>query len=179
MSETIIATLTLDSLRDVLQQAGYRVETATDPVANVPYLRSATSGLAFDIRPGNRFAAEAEGSFADIAFVAVLQVQGDLPPGLVNGWNAARRFSRLQLSGSFLALCMDVSVVGGVTRGHLRAHIEIWDRLAQELIAYLRDGLRKPIAANGADAGGAKDQTPTDEPGRDRAAGSGAFAPIQ
>lgn len=179
MSETIIAALTLDSLRDVLQQAGYRVETATDPVANVPYLRSATSGLAFDIRPGNRLAGDDEERFADIAFVAVLQVQGELPLGLVNGWNAARRFSRLQLSGSFLALCMDVSVVGGVTQGHLRAHVEIWDRLAQELIAYLREGLRKPSAANGVDPGVAQGQTPLEAAERDRAAGPGASAPIQ
>ena len=55
MPDNLISKLSLDSLREALQQAGYRVETVTDPVANTPYLRSATSGLAFDVRPGNRW----------------------------------------------------------------------------------------------------------------------------
>lgn len=145
MSDTQITQLTLDHLRDVLQQTGYRVEEATDPVANVPYLRSATGGLAFDVRPGNRLP---DDSFVDVAFTAVLQVQGELPLDLVNRWNATRRFARLQLSQPFLVFCQDVSVAGGVMPNHLRAQIEIWDRLVQELIAYLRDELRQ-LSAKG------------------------------
>jgi hypothetical protein len=150
MSDDLISTLTLDELCAILQQAGYRVETANDPIAGVPYLRSATSGLAFDIRPGNRLAAAGEGRFADFSFVLVLHIAGETPMELINSWNVTRRFARLQISGSFVALCMDVSVVGGVTRIHLRAQIEIWDRLAQELIIHLREGLRKPAKGNGA-----------------------------
>lgn len=149
MSDTPIVKLTLDALRDVLQQVGYRVEEVTDPVANLTYLRSATGGLAFDIRPGNRLA-DADGSFVDVAFAAVLQIQGELPLDLVNRWNATRRFARLQLSQQFLVFSLDVSVAGGVMPDHLRAQIEIWDRLAQELIAYLRDELRQLAATNGA-----------------------------
>ena len=145
MSDTPITQLTLDSLRNVLQQVGYRVEEATDPVANQPYLRSATGGLAFDIRPGNRLADEA---FVDVAFTAVLQVEGELPLDLVNRWNATRRFARLQLSQTFLVFCLDVSVAGGVMPNQLRAQIEIWDRLVQELIAYLRVELRQLSAKN-------------------------------
>lgn len=148
MSDTIILKIDLDDLRQALQLAGYRVETATDPVANVAYLRSATNGLAFDVRPGNRLAGD-EASFADVAFSAVLQVQGELPLDLVNRWNATRRFARLQLSQAFLVFCMDVSAAGGITRDHLRTQIEIWDRLVQELIAYLREELRKPGMADG------------------------------
>jgi hypothetical protein len=140
MSEAMIEKLTLDSLREVIQLAGYRVETVTDPVANIPYLRSATNGLAFDIRPGNRLAADAQ-SFIDVALIAVLQVQGDLPLDLVNRWNASRRFARLQLSPPFLALSLDVSLAGGVSQNHLRAQIEIWDQLVQQLVAFLREEL--------------------------------------
>jgi hypothetical protein len=135
-----IAKLTLDSLREVLQLAGYRVETMTDPVANLAFLRSATNGLAFDVRPGNRIAGD-EQSFVDVALVAVLQVQGELPLDVVNRWNATRRFARLQLSQPFLALSLDFSVAGGVTKNHLRAQIEIWDHLIQQLIIYLREEL--------------------------------------
>jgi hypothetical protein len=42
----LIQTINLDKLREILQQAGYRVETVVDPIAGTPYLRSATAGLA-------------------------------------------------------------------------------------------------------------------------------------
>jgi Putative bacterial sensory transduction regulator len=173
MSDTPIAKLTLEALRDILQQVGYRVEEVTDPVAKFPYLRSATGGLAFDIRPGNRLA-DADG-FLDVAFTAVLQIQGELPLDLVNRWNATRRFARLQLSQPFLVFCLDVSVAGGVMPNHLRAQIEIWDRLVQELIVYLRDELRQLTATNG--AAPAPDAARTPE--RDGAAKASALTTIQ
>lgn len=141
----IINRLTLDSLRETFQNAGYRVETVRDPVANIDYLRSATSGLAFDIRPGNCFAGD-EG-FADVTLVAPLQVQGELPLEVANRWNATRRFARLQLSQPFLVFSFDICVAGGVTADNLRAQIEIWDHLVHEMIGYLRDELSKLAAA--------------------------------
>jgi Putative bacterial sensory transduction regulator len=165
MSDTLIATFTLDSLREILQQAGYRVETVADPVANVPYLRSATAGLAFDIRPGNRLIGGTL-EFADLAFVAVLQVQGDLPLELVNRWNATRRFARLQLSQPFLVFCLDATVAGGVSPNHLRAQIEIWDRLVQDVIAYLREELRKLGTTSTANAAVPQDVSHARQPDR-------------
>lgn len=173
MSDVSITKLTLDSLRESLQQVGYRVEAATDPVAGLPYLRSATGGLAFDIRPGNQLP-DADGSFVDVAFTAVLQVQGELPLDLVNRWNATRRFARLQLSQPFLVFCLDVSVAGGVMPDNLRAQIEIWDRLVQELIAYLRDELRQLSAKNGSTP-----QAAAQTPGQQNATEAGASATMQ
>ena len=106
MSDTHIAYLTLDSLGEAFQLAGYRAEKITDAGANTVYLRSATNGLAFDIRPGNQLA---DGRFVDAALVAVLQVQGEMPLDIVNRWNASRRFAQLQLSTPFLLLTLDVS----------------------------------------------------------------------
>jgi hypothetical protein len=173
MSDATIAKLTLDTLRELLQLAGYRVETLTDPVANISYLRSATNGMAFDIRPGNRIGGD-EQSFLDVALIAVLQVQGELPLDLVNRWNATRRFARLQLSPPFLALSLDFSVAGGVTQNNLRAQIEIWDHLVQQLVSYLREelaNLAKSRAPNPLAAGAAL-QTPaqdsTKDPAKDR-----------
>ncbi len=148
VTDTSFTELTLDTIRDVLQQAGYRVEQATDPVVNVSYLRSATGGVAFDIRPGNRLAGS--DTLADVAFIAVMQVQGEFPLDVVNRWNVTRRFARLQLSAPFLALCFDVSAAGGVTASYLRAQIEIWDHLVQQLIAYLREELTRMAEANAA-----------------------------
>ncbi len=152
MPDAILVKLTFDSLCETLQQVGYRVEKVTDPVANIRHLRSSTGGLAFDIHPGNRLSGE-DLSFADVSFAAVLRVQGELPLELVNRWNITRRFARLQLSQlgqPFLVFCMDVSVAGGVTPAHLRLQIETWDRLAQELVSYLRDELHKLGEARGA-----------------------------
>ncbi|CCE05254.1 conserved hypothetical protein [Bradyrhizobium sp. STM 3843] len=154
MSDTTMTKLSLDGLRDLFQLAGYRVESLTDPVANIPYLRSATNGLAFDIRPGNAAPGD-EQSFVDVALIAVLQVQGELPLDVVNRWNASRRFARLQLSPPFLALSLDFSLAGGVTQTYVRAQIEIWDHLMQQLVSFLREELavlakaRTPAAQTG------------------------------
>src|ERR1700744_74120 len=141
MSDTILTKLTIAGLRDTLQQIGYRAESLTDPIANVTYLRSSTGGIGFDLRPGNQ-ANDQSGAFSDIALLAILQVQGDLPLEIVNRWNVSRRFARLQFSKPYLVLSMDVLLAGGTTAANLRANVEIWDRLLQDLIAYLREELR-------------------------------------
>lgn len=141
MSDNLLAKLTIDSLRDTLQQIGYRAESLTDPIANLTYLRSSTGGIGFDLRPGSQ-AGDQSGTFSDVALLAILQVQGDLPLETVNRWNVSRRFARLQFSKPYLVLSMDILVAGGTTLANLRAHIEIWDRLLQDLITYLREELR-------------------------------------
>jgi hypothetical protein len=178
MSDQPIVKLTLNSLREALQQVGYRVEEITDPVANVQYLRSATGGLVFDVRPGNRLA-DPDGGFFDVAFTAVLQIQGDLPLDLINRWNVTRRFARLQHSPPFLVFTLDVSVAGGVTSAYLRAQIEIWDRLVQDLIVYLRDELRKLTVANNATPVGIPAQDPAAVSERDIATKAGVKITVQ
>lgn len=174
-SESMIDKLTLDGLREQIQRAGYRVETVTDPVASIPYLRSATNGLAFDIRPGNYLAADGQ-SFIDVALIAVLQVQGDLPLEVINRWNATRRFARLQLSPPFLALSFDISIAGGVSQAHLRAQIEIWDHLVQQLVAFLREELAALAKARAAQAPATAASTPA--PASDRIRAVEADAPL-
>lgn len=148
MTDANIVSLSLENLKESFLQAGYRVEHLTDPVNGAPYLRSATGGLAFDIRPGNRLTDEPN-RFLDAALVAVFQVQGDLSLDLVNQWNATRRFARLQYSRPFLVFSMDFGVYGGVSPAHVRGQIETWDRLVQELIAFLREELSKLYAHSG------------------------------
>jgi hypothetical protein len=143
MTDPVIhASLTADGLRDLLQSAGYRVERIEEPEAP-PTLRSATAGMAFDLRPANPLPTPegAEAAFADAVFQAAFRVEGALPLDLVNGWNGGRRFGRLSLRRDVLALEMDISVLGGVAPGHLRAQVEIWDHLVRQLITYLREEL--------------------------------------
>ncbi|MGP0011605.1 YbjN domain-containing protein, partial [Pseudomonas sp.] len=67
------------------------------------------------------------------------RVQGELPAGLAELWNASRRFARLSVQGEFLVMELDVVVAAGVSANYLRGNLELWDRLLQEFIVYLRD----------------------------------------
>lgn len=149
MPDVIVSKFSFDLLTKTLQQAGYRVESVIDPVSKVTYLRSATGGIMFDVRPGNRYADGVD--FVDATLAAAVQVQGELPLDIVNRWNATRRFARLQLGNGFLLLTQDISVVGGVAPDHLRGQIEIWDHLVQQFVGYLREELPK-LAVNAAEA---------------------------
>jgi Putative bacterial sensory transduction regulator len=150
----LIQSLTLKSFRDVLQAAGYRVEEVTDAAAGVSFLRSATSGLSFDIRLGSKLPGDAEGGHADVSLVALFNIVGELPLALVNDWNTGRRFGRLYIdrriaNQSFLVFSMDFAVAGGVTPRYLRTQVEIWDGLVQQLVPWLREELAKLAPVNG------------------------------
>lgn len=165
MSDTDIQSLTPDSLRRLLQDAGYRAEALTDPTG-VPRLGSATGGMPFEIRFGNRIPGDVE-AYADVTFIAALRIQGTLSLDIVNTWNNTKRFTRLHVNQDFLFLDMDVTVLGGVTAAHLRTQIQLWDRLVQELLQYLRSA-----TVNGAAQGTAK---PEPRPSQAPAAGSAAL----
>lgn len=145
MTATVHA-LTIEGLRDLLQRFGYRAEIVSDDAARVTLLRSATSGMNFDIRFGNALASE-PGRYVDFSFLGLFKVEGELPLGPLNAWNNARRFGRLHLDQGFLLLDMDVTLAGGVGEDHLRAYLEIWDQLLQGLVGYLRSEL--PRLADG------------------------------
>jgi hypothetical protein len=49
-----------------------------------------------------------------------------------------KRFARLSVQGVFLVLELDVIVAGGVSENYLRATTELWDRLLQEFLLFLR-----------------------------------------
>jgi hypothetical protein len=157
-ADTPLTFMTLDLLRASLQQAGYRVETVGD--GNVAVLRSASNGLGFDVRPGNSLPGVSD-QFVDAVFVALFAVRGTFPLDLVDKWNRTHRFGRLFLDRvgpdqEFLVLAFDVSVAGGVTALYLRGQIEIWDRLVQQLVPWLREELSKiaPTIDTAPDAAG-------------------------
>ena len=65
-------------------------------------------------------------------------MQGELPAGLAERWNVEKRFARLTVQGAFLVLELDVIVAGGVSENYLLATTELWDRLLQEFLLFLR-----------------------------------------
>lgn len=154
--QTLHRFLTAALLCDALRSAGYRV-TETKGADGAPVLVSATSGMSFEVRLLNPLTHGRKGTpagaasedaipadaYADAAFRAAFRIQGELPLALVNHWNVTHRFARLHIAGEWLLMEMDVIVLGGVLADNLRAHLEIWDRLIPELIAYLREELPK------------------------------------
>ncbi|MCU1761415.1 YbjN domain-containing protein [Pseudomonas sp. 14P_8.1_Bac3] len=131
----LIAHVSAQSLTDLLQAAGYRVNQTEHN--GIVQLLSASQGIGYAVRFGNP-AAE-QGSYVDFTFSCALRVQGELPAGLAELWNASRRFARLSVQGEFLVMEMDVVVAAGVSADYLRGNLELWDRLLQEFITYLRD----------------------------------------
>ncbi|WP_434611224.1 YbjN domain-containing protein [Pseudomonas sp. R1-7] len=145
---SLIEHVTSQSLTEVLQAAGYRVnETEQNGIVQ---LLSASQGIGFAVRFGNP--TPIPGQYLDFTFSCALRVQGELPAGLAELWNASRRFARLSVQGEFLVMEMDVVVAAGVSADHLRSHLELWDRLLQEFIVYLREFSQNAARLNTADA---------------------------
>jgi Putative bacterial sensory transduction regulator len=150
MSNEMITAITPAALAEHLKNAGYRATVAEQN--GLVYLTSASQGVGFIVRFGNPADLQ-EGSFLDYSFSAALQLMGEPPAMLASTWNRTRRFARLSLQGQLLVMDMDITVAGGVTARNLRAQIELWDRLMQELLLYVRDGLAaSPQPANQAPA---------------------------
>lgn len=157
---TLIQSLSPTRLQEVLQGAGYRVNSSEQN--GLVQLLSATQGIGYSVRFGNP--AVEQGEYVDYTYSCPLRVQGgELPKGLVETWNSARRFARLARQGEFLVLEMDVVVAGGVAEAHLRAMIELWDRLLQEFILYLRQYSAAPEQAGQAVPADAKQETEKQE----------------
>jgi len=146
--ETIIDSLDMDIVSEIMIPTGYRVEPEGDR-KDQAFLRPAAGRPAYRISLGGRRPGT-ESKFADATLSASFLVQGDLPLGTVNQWNSAKRFACLHLEKDVLTLGMDISVQGGVTAWHLLAQIEAWEELLQELIAYLRTETAELNAARGA-----------------------------
>lgn len=165
--QEVLPFVTLDALRTMLQNGGFRAETVSD--GNISFLRSACNGLDFDLRPGNVFVKEpAEINeqpqrFADLVFVVLFAVQGTFPADLLNRWNQTHRFGRLFVDRTnpgreFLVMSLDVSVVGGITAAHLRHQLAIWDSLVRQVVPWLRDELAKNAPAVNTQTAASSDQ---------------------
>ncbi|GGY04437.1 YbjN domain-containing protein [Paludibacterium paludis] len=146
---TMIQAMSVERLQGLFQTMGYRVTVSEQ--GGLRQLLSASQGIGFSVRPGNP--ARDEGEFIDYTLSCPLQVQGDLPSDLADNWNLGKRFARLTRQSGFLVLEMDVVVAGGVSETYLRATTELWDRLLQELILFLRDYSTSQARPEGGDAG--------------------------
>ncbi len=71
----LITHVSPQSLTDVLQAAGYRVNQSEQN--GIVQLLSASQGIGYAVRFGNP--AVEQGSFVDFTFSCALRVQGDLP----------------------------------------------------------------------------------------------------
>ena len=77
------------------------------------------------------------------------RVRGDLPNHLCGG---KLQSLRLTVQGVFLVLELDVILAGGVSENYLRATAELWDRLLQEFLLFLRANASAEAGAEDAGA---------------------------
>ncbi|NVO17711.1 MAG: YbjN domain-containing protein [Rhodoplanes sp.] len=151
IAAALLADIDLDRLAELMRTQGYRVDLVREPGGDL--LRSATGGLAFEIRGGSP-APECPASFIDLRCLAGLKIEGELDPAVINAWNVQRRYARLHRQEDLLVLTLDVSLAGGVMPAYVVTQIAIWDRLLQDLPVFLRETLAPRAAA--AAAGPAK-----------------------
>ncbi|WP_369326269.1 YbjN domain-containing protein [Alcaligenes nematophilus] len=140
---TMIRSLSVERLQELLQSMGYRVTVAERDGQR--QLLSAAQGIGFSVRPGNP--SPTPGEFIDYTLGCVLRLESSLPAGLVDNWNVQKRFARLTQQSTFMVMEMDVIVTGGVGENYLRATAELWDRLLQELVLFLREYSSKAQSA--------------------------------
>lgn len=167
---TMIRSLSVERLQELLQTMGYRVTVAERDGQR--QLLSATQGIGFSVRPGNP--APTEGEFIDYTLGCVLRLEGSLSAGVVDSWNVQKRFARLTQQSTFLVLEMDVVVAGGVSESYLRAAAELWDRLLQEFLLFLRqyaDQTRADAQSDGSVSPSSDETAPAPEASTDAQAG--------
>jgi hypothetical protein len=136
VSEAQFVSINPEQFSELLQRVGLRAEMF-DVASDVPHIKSSTGGLGFSVRFGNRAQPPAEG-FLDFSYIAVIKIDGEFKLEKCNEWNRQRRFTRLHRADDLLIMDMDVMIGGGVTEKHILGSLEIWDRLTQELILWLR-----------------------------------------
>lgn len=165
MTDLIRTSVSPEDLAEVLRKTGYRAAVVepqvggqTGPIG--PQVQSAAQGLGFFIGFGNPLPAvdaALGGSrhYVDFAFHCWLNIEGDLRPDLVDGWNRSKRFARLFHQAPLLVLSMDVVVAGGVSEAFLIAHCELWDRVLQDFIAHLRLPASNTASSTASSAGAA------------------------
>ena len=93
MAEAQIMSLTPEQLGVIMQDAGYRTEHRNDN-NGTPLIASATGGVSFNVRMGNRAVPPAEG-YLDFTYLTVIKIEGDFPIERTNDWNRNKRFARL------------------------------------------------------------------------------------
>lgn len=158
---TLILDVNAERLQELLQSQGYRV-TVSEQNGMVQLL-SASQGVGFAARMGNP--GRDEGQYLDYTLSCALRVQGQLPEGLAERWNVEKRFARLTVQGAFLVLELDVVVAGGVSENYLRATTELWDRLLQEFLLFLRANANAQTEGDtaAADADAVRDEVAVEE----------------
>jgi hypothetical protein len=137
MSQAIVSSISAEEFAEVLRRTGYRATVVEQQ--GRPQVQSAVQGIGFHAAFGNREQGS-EARFVDLALQTVIAVQGEVPPGLVEGFNREMRFARLFRQDGFLVLGMDLVLAGGVTDDHLCAQCELWDRIIRDFLLRVRAG---------------------------------------
>lgn len=112
---------------DVLKDWGYRAALVKDSEGD-PKIDSATSGVNFSIY---FYGCSGGTQCTSIQFASGFDMDQGTTPGVVNEWNANKRFGKVYLDDEkdpFIE--MDISLVGGgISRDNFRDNLEKWEQL--------------------------------------------------
>lgn len=147
MSGEASAAVTPEEIAEALRKTGYRANLVMHE--RFPQVQSAAQGLGFFVGFGNP-AKDRPDAYVDYSFHCWITIQGELAPGLIEGWNQNKRFARLFRQGQLLVLTMDVLVAGGVTASFHCAQVEVWDRVVHDFIRHLKQTAAQHAAAQAA-----------------------------
>ncbi|KWR84284.1 hypothetical protein RN01_07190 [Cupriavidus sp. SHE] len=141
----VISSIDANGLAEAIRAAG----CAVTPIErdNQIQLHSAGHGVGFQVVWGN--AVEA-GVYADFTLSCALRVAGgEIPSAVFQGWHRSKRFARLAAHGELIVLEMDVTLFGGITRGHLESTLRLWVMMVGEFLLYLRSAAAEGEKAPG------------------------------
>jgi hypothetical protein len=127
-------------MRPLLQEMGLRAEITTD-ASGKPLINSTLAGLIFNVRPGGVWTEspkDGPAAYIDFTFVVPMRIDRAVPPGMVNDWNARKRFARLYEDQGMICLEFDIFLAPGVSAQFVRTAIDLWGRLVGEFQQHLR-----------------------------------------
>jgi len=135
----ILFSIDAKALAEVIQAAGCAVTTVERE--GTLHLHSASHGVGFQVLWGN----PSEGAgYADFTVSCPLRVAGgEFPRAVLDNWHRSKRFARLSVHGELIALEMEVTLYGGVTRAHLEAMLRLWIVMTGEFLLHLRSGAQE------------------------------------
>jgi len=139
--EPVFTAVSGEDLREVLLDAGHRVELGVDHVG-APMIGSASSGLDYQVL---FYDCAEDGRCGSLLFRAGLASEDPPAREAVNNWNRAMRLSRAYITADGEAVVeMDLLIAGGVTRSLLAEAVKRWNAMLPLFADHLSESMEEP-----------------------------------
>lgn len=136
--QRLLTSITAKTLRDLLQDAGYRAEVK-ETATGRPMISSSTGGVKFTILLYDPTGANSR--YEDFQLIAWFNDSYEGTVEDANAWNMKKRHLHaiFDKSDNSVGVAMDVTLAGGVTKEHLKEYFRLWDGMLGGFVKYLSD----------------------------------------